>query len=142
MNELLRVNVSDKSATRTPVPEAYLPLGGRALIARILLDEVKATCEPLGPHNKLIFAAGLLAGTGASSSGRLSVGGKSPLTGGVKESNAGGITAGRMAKHGLRAVIVEGANLQVIDTVEDGTWHAVHVVGYAFHRLLEPSENQ
>ena len=36
------------------------------------------------------------------------------------------------------AVIAEGASLQVIDTVEDGTWHEVRLLGYAFHELLKP----
>ena len=108
MNTILRVNVSDGSIERNPLPENYSTLGGRALTARILLDEVKPTCEPLGPHNKLIFGCGLLAGTPVSSSGRLSIGAKSPLTGGIKESNAGGIKAARMARIGLRAIVVEG----------------------------------
>ncbi len=66
------------------------------------------SCEPLGRHNMLIIANGLLAGTAISSSGRLSIGGKSPLTGGIKESNAGGLTATRMARNGLRCIIIEG----------------------------------
>jgi aldehyde:ferredoxin oxidoreductase len=83
-------------------------LGGRGLTSRIVKDEVEPTCHPLGKRNKLILAAGLLAGTPASSSGRLSIGGKSPLTGGIKEANAGGTTSGKLARLGLRAVIVEG----------------------------------
>jgi aldehyde:ferredoxin oxidoreductase len=63
------------------VPARYETLGGRALIAQVLLDEVEPTCDPLGPHNKLILAPGLLGGLPSlSSTGRLSVGGKSPLT--------------------------------------------------------------
>jgi aldehyde:ferredoxin oxidoreductase len=37
-------------------------LGGRALVARFLLDEVPPECDPLGPYNKLIWAPGLLVG--------------------------------------------------------------------------------
>ncbi len=40
------------------------------------------------------------------------------------------------------AVIAEGASLQVIDTVEDGTWHEVRLLGYAFHELLKPSQGE
>jgi aldehyde:ferredoxin oxidoreductase len=91
-----------------PVPPEYEHLGGRALIAQILLAEVPPTCEPLGPHNKLIFAPGLLGGTSLSSSGRLSVGGKSPLTGGVKEANSGGSGGSDLARLGIKALVVEG----------------------------------
>ena len=109
MENILKVNVTDGSIQKDPVPEAYLTLGGRALTAKILLNEVNPTCNPLGRHNKLIFSGGLLAGTGASSSGRISIGAKSPLTGGIKESNGGGITASRMARIGIRAIVIEGA---------------------------------
>jgi aldehyde:ferredoxin oxidoreductase len=108
MENILRVNVTNCSVTKSPLPEEYATLGGRSLTARILLNEVKPTCDALGPHNKLIFACGLLAGTAVSSSGRISIGAKSPLTGGIKESNGGGITAQRLARIGLRAVVVEG----------------------------------
>jgi len=53
-------------------------------------------------------AAGLLAGTAAPSSGRLSIGGKSPLTGGIKEANSGGQPSQVLARLGYAAVILEG----------------------------------
>ena len=83
-----------------PVPETWKRLGGRGLLARILLDEVDAKCDPLGAGNKLIFAPGLLVGHMLSSTDRISVGGKSPLTGGIKEANAGGRTGLHMTHHG------------------------------------------
>lgn len=80
---ILRVNMSSLTIQKEQVKAEYEFLGGRALIARILLDEVKPTCEPLGKHNKLIYATGLLGGSKVYSSGRISIGGKSPLTGGA-----------------------------------------------------------
>jgi len=91
-----------------PVPSRYEHLGGRALIAGILLAEVPPQCDPLGPNSKLIFAPGLLGGTSLSSSGRLSVGGKSPLTNGVKEANTGGSGGSDLARLGVKALIAEG----------------------------------
>jgi aldehyde:ferredoxin oxidoreductase len=108
MENILRVDVTNSSVKKNEIPEKYAKLGGRSLTARILLEEVDPKCEPLGRHNKLIFACGLFAATPVSSSGRISIGTKSPLTGGIKESNGGGITAQRMARAGLRAIIVEG----------------------------------
>jgi aldehyde:ferredoxin oxidoreductase len=102
--------------TREPVPEAWSRLGGRGLLDRILLDEVDATCDPLGPGNKLIFAPGLLVGHMLSSTDRISIGGKSPLTGGIKEANAGGRTGLHMATMGMHVLIVEDA------PQEDGYW--------------------
>ena len=103
-----RVNVTTQSLRREPAPETYERLGGRGLLAQILVDEVDATCDPLGPANKLIFAPGLLVGHMLSSCDRISVGGKSPLTGGVKESNAGGRTGLQLTHLGIKALILEG----------------------------------
>ncbi|MBO8138191.1 MAG: aldehyde ferredoxin oxidoreductase [Desulfotomaculum sp.] len=108
MSKIIRVNMTTKKVNIEEVPEKYVGLGGRALTSQVILDEVPPTCHPLGPKNKLVFAPGLLSGTNAPSSGRLSVGGKSPLTGGIKEANAGGITSQKMASLGIKAIIVEG----------------------------------
>lgn len=91
-----------------PIPSEYERLGGRGLIAGIMLAEVPPLCDPLGPNNKLIFAPGLLGGTSLSSSGRLSIGGKSPLTKGVKEANTGGSGGSDLARLGVKALVVEG----------------------------------
>jgi aldehyde:ferredoxin oxidoreductase len=103
-----RVDVSDRTLRREPVPSTWERLGGRGLLARIMLDEVDPTCEPLGPKNKLIFAPGLLVGYKLSSGDRISIGGKSPLTGGIKEANAGGRTGLHMVMLGIKALILEG----------------------------------
>ena len=103
-----RVNVKEKSYTLEDVPSNWKRLGGRGLVARILLDEVEPTCEPLGPNNKLLFAPGLLVGHMLSSCDRISIGGKSPLTGGVKEANAGGTTGLQLTFLGIKVLIIEG----------------------------------
>ncbi|MCL6611045.1 MAG: aldehyde ferredoxin oxidoreductase [Peptococcaceae bacterium] len=108
MAKILRFNTSTKELKYEDVPEKYAVLGGRALTSRIVCDEVPATCDPLGPFNKLVIAPGLLSGTSAPSSGRISVGGKSPLTGGIKEANAGGITSQKLASLGIKAIVLEG----------------------------------
>ena len=119
MHNILRVNMNTLELAVAPVPERWFHLGGRALTSTVVAEEVDPLAEPLGPKNKLVFAPGLLSGTTMSSSNRLSIGCKSPLTGGIKEANAGGETGMRLAQAGLRAVIVEGAaddwQLLVID---------------------------
>ena len=106
---ILRVNLSDLTVTREDVPDEYALLGGRALTSRIVLREVDPACDPLGPESKLVFAPGLLGGTAATTSGRTSFGGKSPLMGGCKEANVGGTLGHRLSRLGIKAVIVEGA---------------------------------
>ena len=107
--KLLRVNMSKLETSFEELPEEWKILGGRGLSAQILTKEVPPDTDPLGPDNKLIFAGGPLAGTLAPSCGRISVGAKSPLTNGIKESNAGGPAAQKLDRLGIRAIIVEGA---------------------------------
>jgi aldehyde:ferredoxin oxidoreductase len=105
---ILRVNMSNLEAKFEDLPEEYTVLGGRGLTSTIIAKEVPPDCHPLGPSNKLVFAPGLVTGTRAPSCGRISVGGKSPLTGGIKEANAGTNFAHALAKLRIAAIIVEG----------------------------------
>ncbi len=90
------------------VGEDYETLGGRDFTSTVVSDEVPPTCHPLGPNNKLVIAPGIVTGTGAPNSGRISFGGKSPLTGGIKEANAGTPFARKLARLGIKGIIVEG----------------------------------
>ena len=106
--KLIRVDMTSQSIKEEEVPEEYQGLGGRGLTSVMINTEVSPGCEPLGPENKLIFAPGLLSGTKLVNTGRLSVGAKSPLTAGIKESNVGGTAAAALGRLGITAVIVEG----------------------------------
>jgi aldehyde:ferredoxin oxidoreductase len=105
---ILRVNMTDRSCRLEEVPAAYTNLGGRGLTSTMVKDEVPPLCHPLGPSNKLVFAPGIVTGTAASTSARISVGGKSPLTGGIKESNAGTAFSRVIAMMKVKAIVVEG----------------------------------
>ncbi|UCE82194.1 MAG: aldehyde ferredoxin oxidoreductase [Deltaproteobacteria bacterium] len=108
MRKLIRVNLAEGTVRMEDLTPEYSALGGRALTSTIVAREVPPLCHPLGADNKLVVAAGLLAGTTCANSGRLSVGGKSPLTGGIKESNVGGNVAMKMGKLGIAGVVLEG----------------------------------
>lgn len=105
---ILRVDLNRRSWRYQDLAAEDALLGGRGLTAAVLNQEVPAECDPLGPQNHLILACGALAGLSISSAGRLSIGAKSPLTGGIKEANAGGTAGEALAALGLRAVVLEG----------------------------------
>ncbi|OQY02742.1 MAG: aldehyde ferredoxin oxidoreductase [Desulfobacteraceae bacterium 4572_123] len=110
MDKILRIDVSAEGgpkATQMPLGE-YAGMGGRGMTSMVIYNEVPPDCHPLGPENKLVIAPGLMAGTAASTSGRISIGCKSPLTGGIKESNSGGQAGQVMARLGYAAIILEG----------------------------------
>ncbi len=108
MTGILRVNMTDLTTKFEDVPEKYKLTGGRGLTSAITCAEVPPTCHPLGPNNKVTFAAGIVTGTAAPTSGRISIGGKSPLTGTIKETNSGGMAGQKLARLGIKAIIVEG----------------------------------
>jgi aldehyde:ferredoxin oxidoreductase len=108
MSKFIRVDMGTKTVKTEECPQQYAGLAGRGLTSMFVADEVKPTCHPLGKYNKLIFAPGYLTGTSAANSGRLSCGAKSPLTGGIKESNTGGTFSQKMAKMHIKAIVFEG----------------------------------
>lgn len=109
--KFLRVNMSSKSITVEEVPQEYMGLGGRGLTSIMIDREVPPLCDPLGAENKLILAPGLLSGTNLVNTSRISIGAKSPLTGTIKESNAGGTVAAALGRMGITALIIEGEAL-------------------------------
>ena len=124
MSKILRINTRTCTAAFEELGD-YAGLGGRAMTSRIVRAEVPPDCHPLSAENKLIFSPGLLTGTKAANSGRLSVGAKSPLTMGIKESNSGGLVSAKLAKMGIMAVVfedkpAEDAPFSVVKITKDG----------------------
>ena len=110
MDTILRIDMAGAGGPRArtaPLGE-YAGLGGRAMTSAVVSREVPPDAHPLGADNKLVIAPGLLSGTAAAMSSRLSVGCKSPLTGGIKEANAGGEAADALARLGYAAIVLEG----------------------------------
>lgn len=144
--KILRINMTELKATYEEAPEKWERWAGRGLTSTIVFDEVDPKCHPLGPNNKLVIAPGWVTGSPAApSSGRTSFGAKSPLTGGIKESNAGGLSGQHIAKLGLAAIILEGKpkedNWYTLVVTKDGVKfeEAGELVGkgmYAVDQLL------
>ena len=106
--KIIKIDIQNQGIENIDVPQDYLGLGGRGLTSLMINAEVPPACDPLGPENKLIFAPGYLSGTRLVNTSRLSIGAKSPLTGGIKESNVGGTVAADLAHLGITAIVVEG----------------------------------
>ncbi|MCK4280654.1 MAG: aldehyde ferredoxin oxidoreductase [Candidatus Lokiarchaeota archaeon] len=123
--KIIRVNMKKLETNYEDLPEKYQYLGGRGLTSTIVAEEVPPTCHPLGPHNKVVLAPGIVTGTNAPSSGRLSVGGKSPLTGGIKEANVGTNFAQMLGRMRIGAIIIEeqteGKDYYLLKITNDGT---------------------
>ncbi len=107
MKWIVRVNTKTGKIAKEKASAEELQWGGRRLISKFLLREVPPTCDPLGRYNKLIIAPGLLGDSAITTTGKFSVGGKSPLTRGVKESDVGGEAGRKIADLGIKALVLE-----------------------------------
>lgn len=114
MKKIVRVNLKEKSYEISALENSYANIGGRGLTSSIIANEVPAGSSSLGESNKLVIAPGILAGTAVPNSGRLSIGAKSPLTGTIKEANAGGSAAHKLARLGIAAIVLEGCASELI----------------------------
>lgn len=121
--KIMRIDLTAGESSLTEPGASLARLGGRGLTSAIVAAEVDPQADPLGPSNVLVLGAGLLAGTSIPNSGRLSVGAKSPLTGGIKEANSGGTAARRIANLGLKALVLAGKapELSLVSVTARGT---------------------
>ena len=122
MRKYLQINLTDSSVETKKLDGEAIARGGRYLIAKTLLEDGVADVDPLTPENPLIFSAGPFAGTNFSNANRLSVGCKSPLTGGIKEANTGGTFAFALGQLEVAGFTLHGAasDWVVIRILKDG----------------------
>ena len=110
MREYLHINLDDRSVRTEEIHGEAIVRAGRHFIAKTLLERGVAKVDPLSPENPLIFSAGAFAGTNFSNANRLSVGCKSPLTGGIKEANSGGTFAFALGQLEMAGLTLYGAS--------------------------------
>ena len=105
--KILKVNMTEGKIESIPVPEGKA-LGGRGMIIHLMNEYGSATAHPFSSEALFIMTTGILGGSAAPNAHRISVGGKSPMTGGIKEANAGGNVGFKLGRCGFQAIIVEG----------------------------------
>jgi len=110
MRKYLHINLGDRSVKTNELQGEDIVRAGRYFIAKTLLELGAAKVDPLSPDNPLIFSAGPFAGTNFSNANRLSVGCKSPLTGGIKEANSGGTFGFAMGQLEIAGFTLYGAS--------------------------------
>lgn len=123
MRKFIDIDLGSKTTESRDLSGREIAECGRYLIARMLLERDVAAIDPLAPENPLIFSAGPFAGTNFSNANRLSVGCKSPLTGGIKEANSGGTFGFAMGQLQIAGITLNGASDDwvVIRMTKDGT---------------------
>ena len=110
MRKHLHINLKDRSVRTEEMHGEDVVRAGRHYIARTLLKDGVFKVDPLSPDNPLIFSAGPFAGTNFSNANRISVGCRSPLTGGIKEANSGGTFAYALGQLEMAGLTLHGAS--------------------------------
>lgn len=107
---ILRIDLVRNRVRAIPTEKGLIKgfVGGRGFNSKTLYEEVPKDVDPLSPRNKLMFATGPLVGTSFPLGSRFNVSAKSPLTGILGDSNAGGHFAAEMKFAGYDQIIIEG----------------------------------
>lgn len=107
---ILRVDLTNQVVRKEPLDDAFALnyIGGRGFTSRLQYDLIPPAIDPLGPDNVAIIAPGALTGTTAPSSGRFTLGGRSPLTGLLGDANSGGFWGAVVKKAGYDLLIIHG----------------------------------
>ena len=107
---ILHVNLSDKSIRREPLPPDLFNqyLGGRGLGVKLLYDNLAPGIDAMSPDNLLVFAVGPSTATSVPTAGRFVVITKSPTTGTIFDSHAGGYFGAQLRRAGFAAVVFHG----------------------------------
>ncbi len=140
--KILHIDLSSSDIRiETPPDELYRMLvGGRALVAYLLLRDLPPGTDPLSPANLLIFAPGILQGSNLPGAGRHGVGGKSPLTGAIASSEAGGWWGHEFKRAGFDALVVHGrAEQPVYLWIKDGEVE-IRPAGHLWGQQTLPTE--
>ena len=121
--QILHIDLSSRNITiEKPPAEFYRRyLGGSALNLYYLLREIPARADPLGPENVLGISVGVTTGTAISGNSRVTVSAKSPLTGAIGDSQAGGFWPATLKWAGFDGIIIKGrASSPVYLWIHDG----------------------
>jgi aldehyde:ferredoxin oxidoreductase len=97
-------------------------MGGACLGAYYLLNEMEAGLDAFDPGNLLVFATGVATGAPGPGLARHTVITKSPLTGGIGESQAEGFWGSELKNAGFDAIVIRGKAKEpaYISIVDDG----------------------
>jgi len=132
---ILRINLTKNEVKIQPTKKSSITgfLGGRGFNSKRIFDEVPKGVDPLSPQNKLMVATGPLVGTAFPLGARFNVTAKSPLTGILGDSNAGGHFAAEMKFAGYDQITIEGKSRKpayiFIEDHEIQMKDAEHLVG-------------
>ena len=123
--KLLRINLTTRTVAEEPLRNAFIErwVGGMGFGTKLFTNEVAPAANPLGPDNRIYICVGPLTGTLAPLFAQTCIITKSPLTGGIINTYAGGHLGGAIKAAGYDVIVVEGQadGLVYLLVTPDGT---------------------
>lgn len=133
--KVLHVDLSSgKIEVETPPDSFYrLYMGGSAMALTYILQKVPKGADPLGPENILTIFPSVVTGASIAGQSRINVNAKSPMSGGIGDSQAGGFFPAEFKFAGYDGLVIYGRSPKwVYLTITDGKVNihdASHLLG-------------
>src|SRR5512144_2657434 len=133
--KILHVDLTKGNLTVEEPNEAFYRkyLGGSAMGMYYILREMPRGADPLGPENVLTLMTGVTTGAAISGQSRINANAKSPISGGIGDSQGGGFFPAELKFAGFDGIVVKGRSprpvyLSILDGVPE-LHDASHLVG-------------
>lgn len=122
--KILHVNLTSAEITVEEPPETFYRkyMGGSAMAMVYILKEMSPGVDPLAPENVLTFFTSVVTGASISGQSRINVNAKSPMSGGIGDSQAGGFFPAELKFAGYDGIVIRGKSpkpvyLSIVDGV-------------------------
>jgi len=114
--KILHVDLTKAELTVEEPDEAFYRkyLGGSAMGMYYILRDMPKGADPVGPENVLTLMAGVTTGTPISGQSRLNANAKSPISGGIGDSQSGGFFPAEMKFAGFDGIVLKGKSPQPV----------------------------
>jgi len=135
IGKILHVDLTTGALTVEEPHEAFYRkyLGGSAMGMHYILRDMPKGADALSPENVLTLMAGVTTGAAISGQSRLNVNAKSPISGGIGDSQSGGFFPAQLKFAGFDGIVVKGKSpkpvyLAIIDGKPE-LRDAAHLIG-------------
>jgi len=147
MSEFPEARILDVDLNNGKIEKRTLPAdtyrlypGGSALGLYLLLQDMPAGVDPLSPGNILVMAVSPLTGLPISGLSRMTITTKSPLTGAIGDSQAGGFFPAELKANGWDAVIFRGRSEKPVYLSINGEEAELRDAGLAWGKVTGDAE--
>ncbi|NWG08486.1 MAG: aldehyde ferredoxin oxidoreductase family protein [Chloroflexi bacterium] len=133
--KILHVDLTKGALTVEEPDEVFYRkyLGGSAMGMHYILREMPKGADPLGPENVLTLFTGVTTGAAISGQSRINANAKSPISGGIGDSQGGGFFPAEMKFAGIDGIVVKGKSAKPVYLwIKDGAFElrdAAHLMG-------------